>query len=145
MLVHFGVLELGAAKLPGLRTAFGRLMVAENLETVVGKPEGEKGREQEQEREERDPSSTRTGGWEEGPVLSKEEAYVLRAAAVDGCETIVQTARRLQLEGVGGKEGAFASVTLPELDGWLWSVAKQGRLRRSLRRFREVGTGCIMY
>ncbi|KAG8790728.1 hypothetical protein FRC17_008860 [Serendipita sp. 399] len=71
-----------------------------------------------------------------GPQLSEQEAYVLRAAAIDACEIIVRMAKDVD----DGEEGGWIkSLTLPELDGWLWSVAKAGRLRNDLSRFRQRG------
>ncbi|KAI0730218.1 hypothetical protein C8Q72DRAFT_874924 [Fomitopsis betulina] len=69
---------------------------------------------------------------EEGPVLTAEQAYVLRAAAVDACERIVEVAR--------GQDGAedvawMREVSAPEVDGWLWAVAKDRADYRKLGRF----------
>jgi len=131
MLVHFGILDLRAAVPPKLQDAFGALTVTENL-GYVPMDDG-----------------TRNNGTgrvveklAEGPELSQDEAYVLRAAAVDACEMIVQEAAVLEAEGPD--EEVFKSVNLPGLDEWLWSVAKEGRFRGGLSRFRQAGI-CIMY
>lgn len=120
MLVHLGILDISASSLPRLRTNFGALTVAENLkyDPTDGMAEGEQSKTD----------------LVEGPELTEEEAYVMRAAAVDACQMIVDAAI---------EEGAD-SLTLPELDGWLWSVAKEGRFRTSLVRFRQTAP-CIMY
>jgi hypothetical protein len=120
MLVHFGILDLQAANIPNLRTAFGRLTVSENLRTIateINKPDTDVN---------------------EGPMLSMEEAYVLRSAGIDACDMIVRKAK-----GLVEMDPRIQAVTPPGLDGWLWSVAKEGRLRTDLARFREVP--CVMY
>jgi hypothetical protein len=131
MLVHFGILDLSAAELPKLRHAFGALTVTENLSYVPSANGDAK---------ESGPESIQAE-MAEGPELSVEEAYVLRAAAVDACEMIVQAAKTLEM---GAGEELLSSVNLPGLDGWLWSVAKAGKFRSSLSRFRQAGD-CIMY
>lgn len=69
----------------------------------------------------------------EGPVLTTYQAYILRAAAVEACEEIVKASRSLQIT-----DDALAwinSVTLPELDAWLWAGAKDRVDYRRLERF----------
>jgi hypothetical protein len=122
-LVHFGILELQATNLPNLRTAFGRLTVSENLQTIATA------------NVEMNKPGTDVN---EGPMLSMEEAYVLRSAGIDACEMIVQKAKSLI-----DLDPRIQAMTLPELDAWLWSVAKEGRLRTDISRFREVP--CVMY
>lgn len=116
MLVHFGVLDLTQATEPRLASAFGSLTVEENLAYDPTK------------------DTEKRSGTTRGPELSNSEAYVLRAAAVDACEMIVNRAR---------EDGLTFSVTLPALDGWLWSVAKEGRLRSDLSRFTQAR--CLLY
>lgn len=132
MLVHFGILDLSGADLPKLRDAYGTLTVTENLNYVPPTNGGAR---------ENDPEDIQAE-MAEGPELSVEEAYVLRAAAVDACEMIIQEAKTLEAGGTG--EELLGSVGLPGLDGWLWSVAKEGRFRSSLSRFRQAGI-CVMY
>ena len=61
----------------------------------------------------------------EGPMLSAQDATILRAAAVVACERFVHVARsQLGME-----------MTLPQIDAWLWSVAKDRPDYRSLPRF----------
>lgn len=69
----------------------------------------------------------------DGPTLTPEQAYILRASAVDASEMIVEIAHSLE-------ENAEAptwmkEMTLPDLDMWLWSVAKDRRDYRNLERF----------
>lgn len=124
MLVHFGVLDLSAANIPKLRDAFGTLEVATNLE-YVPRPERK--------------HTSDTLEMAKGPELPEEEAYVLRAAAVDACEMIVEAAKSSE-----STSEVLNALDLPGLDGWLWSVAKEGRLRSDLCRFRQAGI-CVMY
>jgi len=76
---------------------------------------------------------------EEGPALTHEEAYVLRAAAIDACELIVEGAKTIELDDKAKQEW-LGKITLPELDGWLWAVAKDRKDYRSLQRFVERPT-----
>lgn len=70
---------------------------------------------------------------EEGPELFVEQAFALRAAAIDACELIVQRARELGAEG--GDRGWYSEITLPELDAWLWAGGKDRMDYRKLERF----------
>lgn len=62
---------------------------------------------------------------------------MLRAAAVDACDIIVQAAR----EDAKDEDASWRKeMTLPQLDGWLWAVAKDRKDYRDLPRFAERGT-----
>ncbi|KAI8975897.1 hypothetical protein BD414DRAFT_497252 [Trametes punicea] len=71
----------------------------------------------------------------EGPLLSVEQAFVLRAAAIDACELIVETARTLGADEAGEGLQWLTELTLPELDAWIWAVAKDRPDYRKLERF----------
>lgn len=74
---------------------------------------------------------------DEGPVLTVEEAFALRAAAIDACELIVQYTRESPELAESLEPGTewLRSINLPELDGWLWAVAKDRKDYRALKRF----------
>ena len=129
MLIHFGVLDVSQSAYKVHRAAFGKLAVEENLAYTPTDVQGAGG-----------PPMLPTV--EEGPVFNEEEAYALRAAAVDVCELLVDAAKNLNLEDHVEENKWVKNLTLPELDGWLWAVAKKGRLR-SLTRFAQPGT--VMY
>ncbi|KAK7057399.1 NAD+ kinase [Favolaschia claudopus] len=61
----------------------------------------------------------------DGPLLSSDEAYILRAATIDACELIREAARELD-------EPLSREMQLPSLDNWLRSVAET---RPELERF----------
>ncbi|KIK68824.1 hypothetical protein GYMLUDRAFT_236727 [Collybiopsis luxurians FD-317 M1] len=65
----------------------------------------------------------------EGPILSTDQAYILRAAAVDACEMIIEKAHELN------NPEWLKNIQLPELDMWLWSIAKDRSDYRKLERF----------
>ncbi|KAJ3886810.1 hypothetical protein GG344DRAFT_56815 [Lentinula edodes] len=65
----------------------------------------------------------------EGPVLTTDQACILRAAAVDACEMIVERARELN------EPSWRKNIQLTELDMWLWSIAKDRADYRRLERF----------
>ncbi|KAJ7928616.1 hypothetical protein B0H13DRAFT_2248418 [Mycena leptocephala] len=67
----------------------------------------------------------------DGPVLSTNQAYILRAAAIDACELIIEVAHTLNeplLEWL-------RDTDLPSLDMWIWAVAKDRSDYRQLERF----------
>ncbi|KAG1844170.1 hypothetical protein DFJ58DRAFT_803049 [Suillus subalutaceus] len=72
------------------------------------------------------------------PPEASQAAYVLRAAAVYACEKIVEYARG---DGKNSEEQTWLKdITLPELDIWLWAVAKDRPDYRELERFVLRGT-----
>ncbi|KAL5507250.1 hypothetical protein ACEPAH_6706 [Sanghuangporus vaninii] len=128
MLVHLGVLDLSGAS-DGLSSVFennqadlGKLLdKAEAPIDVVAKlPEDLP---------------------KDGPTLTTEQAYILRAAAIDACEAIVEVAHSLEpsiLESVSLPTNAqdwMKKMTLQDIDMWLWAVAKDRRDYRRLPRF----------
>ncbi len=71
----------------------------------------------------------------EGPLLTVEQAFVLRAAAIDACELIVQKAKTLDVSGYKEDLSWMKDMTPPELDAWIWAVAKDRPDYRKLERF----------
>ena len=75
----------------------------------------------------------------EGPTPTPAQAYVLRAAAIEACERIVARARAMgDAAASGQQQGAppwLKDVTLPDIDIWLWAVAKDRADYRALPRF----------
>ena len=69
----------------------------------------------------------------EGPTLTPAQSYVLRAAAVEACERIVAHARAMSAAGRGA--AWLRDISLPDLDNWLWAVAKDRADYRALPRF----------
>ncbi|KAI0743411.1 hypothetical protein C8Q80DRAFT_1106852 [Daedaleopsis nitida] len=133
LLVHLGVIDLSTASSHGLAQLFpearepGRLDAllarAAPLEPVVAKIKAVP---------------------KEGPLLTVEQAFVLRAAAIDACELIVEAAKTLDLasDAAGTEEDLswIRGITLPELDAWIWAVAKDRPDYRKLERFALRGT-----
>lgn len=118
ILVHLGIIDLSSATL-GLDKLFPDvdadvlLQPVASVESMKGIPN-------------------------EGPVLTPEQSYALRAAAVHACEVAVNTARGLTIT-----DQNFLwvnSITLPELDGWLWAGAKDRADYRRLGRFSLTNT-----
>jgi hypothetical protein len=69
----------------------------------------------------------------EGPTPTLAQAYVLRAAAIEACERIVAHAHAMNTAGRGASW--LKDVTLPNLDIWLWTIAKDRADYRALPRF----------
>ncbi|KAF8274590.1 hypothetical protein EI94DRAFT_1713794 [Lactarius quietus] len=69
----------------------------------------------------------------DGPTPTTAQSYVLRAAAVEACERIVAHARAMSTAGRGAPW--LGDITLPDLDNWLWAVAKDRADYRALPRF----------
>jgi hypothetical protein len=135
MLVHFGALDVSESVYTTHRSAFTELDVQGNLAYILTDLRGNTAGQG-------PGGSPQLPDVEEGPVLNEEEAYALRAAAVDVCELLAETAKKLTLRNHLEANKWVKNLKLPELDGWLWAVAKQGRLR-SLTRFAQPGT--VMY
>ncbi|KAH9994005.1 hypothetical protein BJV77DRAFT_330828 [Russula vinacea] len=68
-----------------------------------------------------------------GPILTPAQSYVLRAAAIEACERIVSHAHAMGAAGRGAPW--LKDLTLPDLDNWLWAVAKDRPDYRALPRF----------
>lgn len=128
MLTHLGVLDLSNGP-QSLREAFSNAGSPETLAQLYQTPTP-----QISSTEAGQPAATPKL---DGPALSAKDAYILRAAAVDACEIIVQVAR----EEASEEDPSWRrNMTLPELDAWLWSVAKDRKDYRALPRFAERGT-----
>ncbi|KAH8079438.1 hypothetical protein BXZ70DRAFT_1012631 [Cristinia sonorae] len=140
LLVHLGVIDLTTSHTAyGLTSIFADASNSESIETLLALPP---------------PSSAETTASgkkikvvpKEGPILSTTQAFVLRAAAIDACNLIVETARNLSIEEITAlaPEGAalawIKDITLPGLDAWIWSVAKDREDYRRLERFVLRGT-----
>jgi hypothetical protein len=69
----------------------------------------------------------------DGPVLTPAQTYVLRAAAIEACERIVSHAHAMGAAGRGAPW--LKDLALPDLDNWLWAVAKDRPDYRALPRF----------
>ncbi|KAK7035236.1 hypothetical protein VNI00_012003 [Paramarasmius palmivorus] len=67
------------------------------------------------------PLTEQTSVIDDGPHLSSAQSYILRAAAIHACERIVEVAKTLD---VGEELKWINELTLPDLDMWLWSIAK---------------------
>ncbi|KAJ7287353.1 hypothetical protein C8J57DRAFT_1446148 [Mycena rebaudengoi] len=67
----------------------------------------------------------------DGPALTTNQSYILRAAAIDACELIVEVAHTLHAPGLDW----LNDMQLPALDMWIWAVAKDRRDYRQLERF----------
>lgn len=132
MLVHLGVIDLSPATLESeLSSIFPDANKKENLDTLLALPPPS-------------PTNKAKSIPKNGPLLKAEQAFTLRAAAIDACEEIVEVARHLKDEELTGADGQDLSwlktITLPELDAWLWSVAKDRADYRALPRFEQRGT-----
>jgi len=77
----------------------------------------------------------------EGPRVTTEQSYILRAAAIDACQLILHTAHSLDPATLEEKNLTWLSkVTLPDLDLWIWSAAKDRSDYRALVRFADQET-----
>ncbi|KZV76300.1 hypothetical protein PENSPDRAFT_646344 [Peniophora sp. CONT] len=126
MLVHLGVLDLSACE-PALKGAFEGAGAPQALEVLLAPaPDPVEGTAK----------SAAKVVPKEGPVLTTEQAYILRAAAIDACELIVETARSMDEEELR-KQGLvwIKDIVLPDVDTWLWAVAKDRPDYRKLDRF----------
>ncbi|KAJ7209551.1 hypothetical protein GGX14DRAFT_451920 [Mycena pura] len=67
----------------------------------------------------------------DGPILSANQAYILRAAAIDACELMANVARAVDEPALDW----LKDMQLASLDRWIWSVAKDRQDYRGLERF----------
>ncbi|KAK0225724.1 hypothetical protein IW262DRAFT_709378 [Armillaria fumosa] len=111
LLVHLGVIDLSAS--PILQGVFSDSHSEKKIASLL----------------ETSDVSSRQGLSREGPKLTAEQSFVLRAAAIDACEMIVAAA-----------ESAALEITLSDLDAWVWQIAKDRDDYRQLERFAEKGT-----
>lgn len=80
------------------------------------------------------PSASTTDKIVEGVRLGQADAYALRSATVSACEAVVARAHSEKFNSTWLK-----SMTVVDLDGFLWAVAKDGPLRQ-IPRVLERGT-----
>ncbi|KIY63346.1 hypothetical protein CYLTODRAFT_493971 [Cylindrobasidium torrendii FP15055 ss-10] len=118
ILVHLGVVDLSASPLfdgvfPGAQERVASLLAAPVAAETEGVPANKK----------------------EGPILSLEQSFVLRAAAIDACEILVEAARNSDTAPEWVR-----TLTLSDLDAWLWQVAKDRADFRRLERFVDRDT-----
>ena len=119
ILVNLGIIDLSSATL-GLDKLFPDVDAGALLQPAASAEE------------------TTKGVPKEGPVLTSEQSYALRAAAIYACEVVVSTARNL---AIADQNLLWVnSITLPELDGWLWAGAKDWVDYRRLGRFSLTDT-----
>ena len=128
LLIHLGVIDLSGS--PSLSSLFPDAFSDENLTCLLGSS----------------PTTVKSAQSgpkavpKEGPIVTADQAYTLRAAAIDACEIIVETAQSLtDEEKVQGAEW-ISKVILPELDMWIWSIAKDRSDYRALERFAALDT-----
>jgi hypothetical protein len=119
ILVHLGIIDLSHSTSPSLTRQF---RPADNLTALLQLPSTV--------------SPDEIKRWKlqppkDGPVLTETDAYILRASAIDACEQIVEEAHK----AVGEDCDWLRRLTLTELDGWLWSGAKDRLDYRKLERF----------
>jgi len=119
MLVHLGIIDLSSATL-GLDKVFLDVDADALLQPVSSVGEATKSVPK------------------EGPALTSEQSYALRAAAIYACELVVSIAQGLAIPDQN--LSWINSITLPELDAWLWAGAKDRVDYRRLGRFSLTGT-----
>lgn len=132
ILVHLRILDLSEAHSPPLRSAFKSSLALSSIESLLSaSPDKDFTPAERQLIKDR----AKTHAPKEGPALSTEDGFILRAAAIDACEEIVKTATSEE-----GLPERVKGMTLPELDAWLWSGAKDRSDYRELVRFVERNT-----
>jgi len=126
MLIHLGVLDLSAAP-PALSTLFPAAGSEESLSLLLALPGNTAAGK---------PHAGAQTVPKEGPLLTTEQAYILRASAVDACELIVEYAHAMEVAELTPQRLEWIKgMTLPDVDCWLWAVAKDRPDYRQLERF----------
>lgn len=143
LLVHLGVIDLSTSTPSlGLTTLFPNANNPETLQALLGSAPLSSPSQEDKKKPKAVP--------EAGPTLTTEQAFILRAAAIDACELIVQTAKNLTDEELSALSPAsvesstdlkwLKEITLPEVDAWIWAVAKDRTDYRRLPRFALLNT-----
>lgn len=119
MLIHLGIIDLSGS--PSLSSLFPGAGSDGKLKTLLEAP---------------DPKTVNTA-LKEGPMLTMDQAYILRAAAIDACQVIVESAHKLDASIMPNDQSLnwIKSISLPELDMWIWGVAKDRVDYKELERF----------
>jgi len=131
LLIHLRVIDLSLSSLSNMFPNSASRS-EEGLKTLLGPPPLPSS----------DTEQGNTHPYEEGPVTTTDQSYTLRASAIDACELIVEAARTLDVNSFGeGDELSWINeITLPELDMWIWAVAKDRPDYRALPRFASKDT-----
>lgn len=115
LLIHLGVIDISGS--PNLSLLFPHAGSPERLATLLAT------------------AAPGTGDAKplpkDGPVLATNQAYILRAAAIDACELITEVAHTLNEPSLEW----LRDIQLPSLDMWIWAVAKDRADYRQLERF----------
>ncbi|KAJ7124914.1 hypothetical protein C8R44DRAFT_781783 [Mycena epipterygia] len=115
LLIHLGVIDISGS--PNLSLLFPHAGSPEQLATLLAT------------------AAPGTGDAKplpkDGPVLATNQAYILRAAAIDACELITEVAHTLHEPSLEW----LRDMQLPSLDMWIWAVAKDRTDYRQLERF----------
>ena len=122
LLIHLGVIDLSSAS-HGLDIKFPDASSLNNLSSLLAEASPNT-----------DTDKTPKSIPPEGPTLTVDQSYILRAAAIHACELIIDVARSPDIE-LPENLGWIRDITLPLLDMWLWSVAKDRPDYRQLERF----------
>ncbi|KAF7362058.1 NAD+ kinase [Mycena venus] len=117
LLVHLGVIDISGS--PNLSTLFPHAGAPEQLAPLLATATPGTG----------DPKTLP----KDGPVLSTNQAYTLRAAAIDACELITDVAHELNDPSLEW----LRDIQLPTLDMWIWAVAKD---RSDYRKLESTAT-----
>ncbi|KAH9061215.1 hypothetical protein EDB87DRAFT_1610604 [Lactarius vividus] len=124
ILIHFGIVDLSTAAPPALAALFPGAGADDSTLAALFAAAPEPALS---------PVAKKSVLPVDGPTLTPAQSYVLRAAAVEACERILLHARAMNAAGRGAPW--FADITLPDLDNWLWAVAKDRADYRALPRF----------
>lgn len=120
MLIHLGVIDVSSS--PSLSLLFPDAGSEDKLKPLL---------------EASTEPKTRSGVVpKEGPILTADQAYILRAAAIDACELITEyTHSNFSSMSDDGSLDWLKDITLPDLDMWIWAIAKDRPDYRLLERF----------
>ncbi|KAH9176250.1 hypothetical protein EDB89DRAFT_1940063 [Lactarius sanguifluus] len=124
ILIHFGIVDLSTAASPALAALFPGAGADDSTLAALFAAAPEPAPS---------PVAKKPVLPVDGPTLTPAQSYVLRAAAVEACERILVHARAMSAAGRGAPW--LADITLPDLDNWLWAVAKDRADYRALPRF----------
>jgi len=124
LLIHLGVINISSSQ--SLASLFPGVGLEDNLKILLGPGSSAN-------------NDTTPNICQKGPVLNLNQAYTLRAAAIDACELLVDAAHLLHDEGKDMPTW-LKEITLSQLTMWLWAVAEDRPEYRVLGWFTVQGT-----
>lgn len=118
LLIHLGVINISSSR--SLANLFPTAGLKDNLELLLGPASSAN-------------NDTTLNSYEEGPVLNHDQAFILRAAAIDACELLVDAAHS---QDAGEDLPTWIKeITVSQVNKWIRTFAENRPEYRALGWF----------